>query len=99
MGEYRWTATILNTIMFLTPLTEVVQVCRLRDSSRIYLPWTIVGLVCAGAWSAYGFAISSVSERMSSKPLPPARRGDSKPLARMTLCSGAYSAAERGGSH
>lgn len=44
------TAVVLNTIMFVVPLSSMASILKHRDSSSIFLPWAAASTVCSLCW-------------------------------------------------
>mmetsp|Transcript_8131 Transcript_8131/g.15901 ORF Transcript_8131/g.15901 Transcript_8131/m.15901 type:complete len:298 (+) Transcript_8131:10-903(+) len=53
-------ATSILVMTFASPLIVIVQVCRTRNSSALSRPLSVLGFLCACAWTTYGKLIDDV---------------------------------------
>lgn len=56
-------AMLVNICLYASPLTSLGLVIRLRDSSSIYLPWTLTALACSSSWLIYALMTKQVRKK------------------------------------
>ena len=53
-------ASLVNVLLYASPLSSLGRVLRTKDASSILLPWTFTALGCSVTWAVYGLATMQI---------------------------------------